>query len=616
MSALQPNTTLCNGKYKILKTLGQGGFGITYLAEMIIKEKLGNIKVNVAIKEFFLKDANDRNIYDNIVMGSRSELFKNYKEKFRKEALNLSKLSECNDIVNVYDVFDENNTVYFSMEYIEGQNLDDYIKQSGKLTESEATEYIKSIATALKHLHDNKMLHLDLKPKNIMRRNDGKLYLIDFGLSKQYDENDSPRSTTVGLGTPGYAPIEQANYKGSFAPTLDIYALGATFYKLLVGKTAPDAASIFEEGFTSLMTEMENANISKEVIAVVDKAMQIKKKDRYQNVDEFLEALPEVDNEITIIKSKDVLPNNYEPIEIVLSRENIVDITQIDSNFICNTYVGRSVNKNGSLFRIKELRRDIEIVDDSCSHTNVYEIVKNQFVKRAKYVKDISRRIHETFSYLCVEYVFDVLDLNESVYVIAEDKGCFQTLRKVLNGNKCNEIFFMKIASEIAQIVLCFESIGCSAAMCLKPDNICFTNKGVVFFSWGIDDNDNFDYGDTIIPREGISWGKGKNDVYNLAAIFYYMLTSEDTLYYDTQLNSSIQDIDNLKIPGYISKNITTAISMALSENENVRPKSVFDFCNMMGIERQPWTYPNSIKHTSWVSTELFDNENNNTPTL
>ncbi len=251
MSALQPNTPLQCGKYRIKKILGQGTFGITYLASMQVIGDGCDMEIDVAVKEFFMQECNTRNPQNTSVTGSQSELFKKYQDKFMTEAKNLEKMSKYGDIVKIYDVFEENNTAYFSMEYVEGLNLDDYIKQCGRLPESEAIECIKSIATALKHLHDNKMLHLDLKPKNIMRRNDGKLYLIDFGLSKQFDDKGEPESSTsIGLGTPGYAPIEQANFKGVFAPTLDIYALGATFYKMLTGVTAPESSEIFNTGFS------------------------------------------------------------------------------------------------------------------------------------------------------------------------------------------------------------------------------------------------------------------------------------------------------------------------------------------------------------------------------
>ncbi len=294
-----PNgVTLCNGKYRIVKKLAQGSFGITYLAETCMQGNLGNLTTKVAIKEFFLKRDNTRSGNSKSVSGSLGQEFFDYKRKFIVEAKNLAKMSRYDDIVNVYDVFEENNTAYFAMEFIDGGSLDEYILKNGNIPENQAIGYIKSIAGALKHLHDNNMVHLDVKPKNIMRRKDGKLYLIDFGLAKQYDANGEPESsTTIGLGTPGYAPLEQANFKGGFAPTLDIYALGATFYKMLTGVTPPESSDIFnyKDGFAPLARKLRQNGVSERIIAIVAKAMELKKFNRYQSVDEFLSALEQQD---------------------------------------------------------------------------------------------------------------------------------------------------------------------------------------------------------------------------------------------------------------------------------------------------------------------------------
>ena len=248
--------------YRIEKVLGQGSFGITYLTtthiktKTIIKGTLGDVEtdveqdVRVAIKEFFMEEANSRSYDGSTVEGTSGELTDKYRKKFRKEAENLSHLKHSN-IVKVLEVFDANNTTYYAMQYIDGQNLDDYIKSKGYLEEKEAIRIIRRVCKALQYMHEQKMLHLDLKPKNIMLDVNKKPYLIDFGLSKQYTKNGKPESSTsVGLGTPGYAPIEQADYKqnGSFPATLDIYALGATMYKMVVGQAPPIASDVLAYG--------------------------------------------------------------------------------------------------------------------------------------------------------------------------------------------------------------------------------------------------------------------------------------------------------------------------------------------------------------------------------
>lgn len=288
MVELKQGSTLKGGKYKIVKMLGQGTFGITYLAQTRISMdgQLGkmDVNVNVTIKEFFMSDLNNRSADGTNVEKTSSTLVKNYLSKFRREAENLAKLHHPN-IVKVLEVFDENNTTYYVMEYIDGETIDDLIKSKGHLSEREALDITRHVCAALSYMHEHKMLHLDLKPKNLMRNSEGKIFLIDFGLAKQYTEDGEPESSTsIGLGTPGYAPIEQANYKkdGSFPVTLDIYALGASLYKMLVGKTPPEASSVLNEGLP--LSQLKSMGVSDGTIDIVKKAMAPMKKERYQSV--------------------------------------------------------------------------------------------------------------------------------------------------------------------------------------------------------------------------------------------------------------------------------------------------------------------------------------------
>lgn len=280
-------TLLHGGTYKIEKILGQGSFGITYLAEHT------NLGKKVAIKEFFMKELNSRGEDGSITGMSDSSLSQNYCQKFKKEAINLSRLDHSN-IVRVTDSFSENGTFYYVMDFIEGQNLNDYIK-SHYIDEAEAVSIIKSVADALIYMHEKKhMLHLDLKPGNVMRRNsDGHIFLIDFGLSKHYSTDGQPEtSTTIGLGTAGYAPIEQGNQakNGEFRPTIDVYALGATFYKLLTRETPPPASDLVSDD-ELLENKLREKGVSDNLIKVVTEAMCPNVRKRTQSVREFRDAL-------------------------------------------------------------------------------------------------------------------------------------------------------------------------------------------------------------------------------------------------------------------------------------------------------------------------------------
>ena len=290
---LKSGTLLQGGKYRIESVLGQGAYGITYLATATMKGALGNIAVKVAIKEFFSKELNTRKVDGNVSEVSSDSLAGKYSNMFLREARNLSHLKH-DGIVNVLEAFSENNTHYYVMEYVDGGSLDAYIRSKGRLSERETLSLARQIGSALAFMHENKMLHLDLKPKNIMLRADGTLCLIDFGLSKQYEADGEPESsTTIGLGTPGYAPIEQGSSddRKTFAPTLDIYAFGATLFKMLTGKTPPRSSDIFNEGLPE--DELLSLEISEETISAIRRAMSPRKGDRPQTVEEFLSLLKE-----------------------------------------------------------------------------------------------------------------------------------------------------------------------------------------------------------------------------------------------------------------------------------------------------------------------------------
>lgn len=284
--------------YKIMDVLGQGTFGITYRAKVEMKGALGRLDSNmyVAVKEFFMKEVNGRE-NSSVTSGSTSNggLFYYYRDKFEREARNLSTLSHPN-IVKVLEAFHANGTTYYSMEYIDGISLDKKIAQSpqGRMPLTEAIETLKQISAAIAFMHSRNMLHLDVKPGNVMMRKDGTAVLIDFGLSKQYTSDGEPESSTkVGAGTPGYAPIEQASYhEGKGFPTMmDVYALGGTLFKMLTGQRPPEASEILNEGFPT--DSLRQLFIPDNIVNSISKAMAPLKKDRWQTVDEFVKHLDE-----------------------------------------------------------------------------------------------------------------------------------------------------------------------------------------------------------------------------------------------------------------------------------------------------------------------------------
>ena len=282
MQQLPKNTLLQGGRYKIEKVLGQGGFGITYLATQELLDR------KVCIKEFFFKEYCERDEEtSHVLLGTQSnhETVERFMNKFIKEARTISALNHPH-VIRIYDIFKENNTAYYVMEYIEGESLSDRVNRYGVLSEAEAVAYIKQIGLALDFIHQRSINHLDIKPANIMiRKEDYKAILIDFGLSKQYDAQGGQTSTTpVGISH-GYAPMEQYNVGGVsvFSPQTDIYALGATLYKLLTGVTPPQAGEVLNDGLPELPI-----HISENVKNAINQSMKVRKRDRPVDINSFL----------------------------------------------------------------------------------------------------------------------------------------------------------------------------------------------------------------------------------------------------------------------------------------------------------------------------------------
>ncbi len=284
MQELKQGALLQGGKYVIKRVLGQGGFGITYLAEQV---SLGR---EVAIKEFFIRNLCDRDSESTQVKTTSqqsTDLAERYKQKFLKEANTISHLHHAN-IISIFDVFEENDTAYYVMEYINGGSLQDLIEQKQKMPESEAITCISHIASAVDYIHAHNINHYDIKPANILIRQDGTPVLIDFGISKSYDASGN-RMTTMPVGiSDGYAPIEQYSNDGTltFSPQADIYSLGATLFKLLTGQTPPSAPAR-----TSGETLVIPTELSESTRRTIDSAMRLKRDERIDTAKTFLRML-------------------------------------------------------------------------------------------------------------------------------------------------------------------------------------------------------------------------------------------------------------------------------------------------------------------------------------
>lgn len=281
---LSANTLLQGGKYRIVRFISSGGFGCTYEAYHVMLRK------RIAIKEFFVKDFCGRDEHTSCVTietTNKRELVGKLKQKFIDEARSISEL-EHPGIIRVTDVFEENATAYYAMDYIDGFSLKELVDREGALPESKALEYIRQVADALKYVHAHNRLHLDIKPGNVMIDGSGHAVLIDFGTSKQYDEVNGENTSTLLGHTPGYAPPEQiGNDLVKFTPAADIYALGATLYKLLSGVT-PISSNLLISGEK---LEPLSGSVSGSTRDAVEKSMKVNRYDRPESVDAFLSLL-------------------------------------------------------------------------------------------------------------------------------------------------------------------------------------------------------------------------------------------------------------------------------------------------------------------------------------
>lgn len=318
--ALLPiGTTLANGKYRIERYLASGGFGKTYEAtDTAFDEK-------VAIKELYIKGVCGRVGDSNEVSISLTEnqrTFSMQQDKFRKEARRLRKLSNSH-IVHVHDLFDENNTSYYVMDFVEGESLSERQKRTkAPMSESEVMLILPQMLDALATVHDEGIWHLDLKPGNIMLDKKGNVQLIDFGASKQLRNKDGDSlSTSSALAyTPGYAPSEQMEQNmEKFGAWTDIYALGATLYHLLTRNQPPSPSDIDEDADAALPFPK---SVSKKTRDLIMWMMKPNRKMRPQSIADVKQFLVEDSDPTSIASDKTKKKGEVEDDDTVIKSSN------------------------------------------------------------------------------------------------------------------------------------------------------------------------------------------------------------------------------------------------------------------------------------------------------
>lgn len=284
--------TILHGNYRIDGYLSSGGFGNTYVATNVEFDE------RVAIKEFFMKGVSQRDENQTTISISNrdnAQQFEEQLEKFKKEARRLRKLRN-DHLINIHDLFEENGTAYYVMDYVDGENLSERLKRTGKpLTDAEVERILPQILDALKAVHQKGIWHLDLKPANIMIDREDTVKLIDFGASKQLNAQKGGATTSTAVSyTAGYAPKEQvAQFLEMFGPWTDLYSLGATLYKLMTNNNPPQYLEIEENGEDAFVFPN---GVSQRMRDLVRWMMQPSRLHRPQSIEEVEARLPHTED--------------------------------------------------------------------------------------------------------------------------------------------------------------------------------------------------------------------------------------------------------------------------------------------------------------------------------
>ena len=281
-----PMGTVLANRYIIGKSLGAGGFGITYVAwDDTLKQK-------IAVKEYYPAGLASRIPGEAEVVvfsGSKKDQYYGGLQRFLAEARNMAKFSSDPNIVNVIDFFEENHTAYIAMEYLDGITLKDYLKKCGGTVPLEvAKQIIKPVADALSHMHAQGIIHRDVSPDNIMITSQNVIKLIDFGAARlSLGEKEETLSVML---KPGFAPPEQYRTKSRQGPFTDVYALGATFYRMITGKMPPESTDRMLEDDLALPSSID-PSIPDSVDRAILRAMALDLTVRFKSTDEFVKAL-------------------------------------------------------------------------------------------------------------------------------------------------------------------------------------------------------------------------------------------------------------------------------------------------------------------------------------
>ncbi len=384
-------------EYKIERVLGQGGFGITYLARDV------NLQKQIVIKEFFPKEysSRDGSTYSVLPDKNRDEdKYGYFLKKFINEARILASIEHPN-IVKVTRFFEENNTGYFLMDYIQGESLKHYINRKGSLDESEILSIIIPILEGLKEVHAKDFLHRDIAPDNIYITQNGMPMLIDFGAAKNVVAKES--KSIAGVFKAGYSSPEQYILSAKHTKATDIYSVGAVIVAMIIGETPPESTQRQYDEIDPLEIKLEQYQnrYSSHFLNTVQKAVSLKAKDRFQRVVDFQKALlQETSNPIDPISN--LTPKSKQIVKLIIvslisvgilgvlfiQKENIISFIEKNKREQINNLQNSQEQNNSDLKQLSELSKQIsDILNEEINitrHNNDRAKEKRNKIKHSK----------------------------------------------------------------------------------------------------------------------------------------------------------------------------------------------------------------------------------------
>lgn len=342
---LKPYTIL-KERYKIGYALGEGGFGITYIGrDLLLGQK-------VAIKEYYPNGFVNRNhtVSQELIAISgktKEDIYKKGKQRFWDEAKALAKHASKEGVVNVLDYFSENNTIYIVMEYLDGQDLRNYLKEKGKLSEQEVIKIVKPIMVVLEQIHQEGFIHRDISPDNIRITSQG-TKLMDFGAAREVTEDDKTLSVLL---KHGYAPEEQYRSKGHQGPWTDVYALCATIYKCITGiRPIRSSDRVFDDELQK-PSELD-IKVTPEFEKVLMQGLSVYQKDRIQSMSDLLMAFEQITYQTEEVVDAKVTNHNAEEVKTEPYKENPTTPYDEESTMPCEE------NKNVDLQQADSIKEN------------------------------------------------------------------------------------------------------------------------------------------------------------------------------------------------------------------------------------------------------------------